>query len=252
MTPNGIEGRTALVTGGARGIGGSCCEGLAAAGANVAINYRTSAADAEETARRVEAAGARAFLVQADVSDADEVAAMIAAVSETLGPVDLLVNNAGVHDTVTHEETTLELWQRTLDVNLTGAYLTTWAVKDGMIERGYGRIVNITSIGGLEARPLCIAYAASKAGLTMLTKSLALAIAASGVRVNAVAPGLTDTEMAAAMSDEMIEHLVGITPMGKLVAPSEIADAVVFLLGDQSSAVTGQTLVVSGGRVLLP
>lgn len=247
-----LAGRTALVTGGAKGIGRACCLRLAEAGADVAVNYLTSEEPARETAERVRQAGVRAHLVRADVTSPDEVAAMVCEVSDEMGPIELLVNNAGVFHFVSHEETTLDVWRRTLDVNLTGAYLVTWAVKPGMIERGFGRIVNVASIAGLRARPMSIAYAASKAGLIGLTKSLAEALAPHNIRVNAVAPGLIDTEILAGVSQERINAIVQATPLGRIGHGDDVAGAVLFLLSEQSSFITGQTLVVCGGRVMLP
>ena len=161
MSEKWFEGRTALVTGGARGIGRAICETLARRGARVAINYRTSQQDAAETVARITATGARAIAVRADVVDRDQVSSMIRQVAEQLGPVDLLVNNAAVFHLLTSGEVPPEVWQQTLDVNLTGAYLVTWAVKDSMISRGFGRIVNLSSIGALRARPRSIAYSVS-------------------------------------------------------------------------------------------
>ena len=247
-----LEGRTALVTGGARGIGRACCERLAMAGANVAVNYRTSEQAAREVARRVEGAGRAAYPVQADVSSADQVREMVEQVTDTLGAIDLLVNNAGVLDYVSHEQTTLEIWRRALDGNLTSAFLVTWAVKESMIERRFGRIVNVTSIAGLRARPMSIAYAASKAGMIAFTKSLAEGVAAHNVRVNAVAPGLTETDILDGVDRVALDGIIGATPLGRIGQPAEIAEIVLFLLSERSSFMTGQTLVASGGRVMLP
>ena len=157
--------RVALVTGGSRGIGRACCIKLAEAGARVAVNYRSNQPAAEATVEAIRAQGGEALAIQADVAVADDVTRMIAQVEGQLGPVDLLVNNAGIFEVGQHTEETLEIWQRTLDCNLTGTFHVTWAVKDGMIERGYGRIVNIASVAALAARPQCIAYSVSKAGV---------------------------------------------------------------------------------------
>ncbi len=218
----------------------------------MAINYLTSDQQAHETAELVKQAGAQAHLVRADVASPEQVSAMVGEVSNTLGPVELLVNNAGVFHFVPHEETSLEIWRKTLDVNLTGAYLVTWAVKPIMIERGFGRIVNIASIAGLRPRPMSISYAASKAGLIGLTKSLAEALAPHNIRVNAVAPGLIDTEILAGVSQERIDAIVQATPLARIGTGADVADAVLFLLSEQSNFITGQTLVVCGGRVMLP
>jgi len=247
-----LSGRTALVTGGAKGIGRACCVRLAQAGANVAIHYLTSEEQAHETAEHVRQAGVKAHLIRADVASPEQVTAMVGEVTDVLGPVDLLVNNAGVFHFLPHEETSLEIWRMTLDVNLTGAYLVTWEVKPSMIERGFGRIVNIASIAGLRPRPMSIAYAASKAGLIGLTKSLAEALAPHNIRVNAIAPGLIDTEILADVSQERIDAIVQTTPLGRIGESADIADAALFLLSEQSSFVTGQTLVVCGGRVMSP
>ena len=197
MTERWFEGRTALVTGGARGIGRAICEMLARRGARVAVNYRTSRQEAAETVARIKVGGGTAIGVRADVSDRDQVTAMVREVTEQLGPVDLLVNNAAVFALLAPGEVTPELWQQTLDVNLTGAYLVTWAVKDSMISRRFGRIVNLSSIGALRARPRSIAYSVAKAGLIALTKCCAEAWAPHNIRVNAVAPGLIESEMIA-------------------------------------------------------
>jgi len=247
-----LAGKTALVTGGSRGIGRACCLQLAQAGARVAVNYSANEGAAAETVRLVNERGGVALAVKADVSRTDDVARMIAEISSRLGPVDLLVNNAGVFDYVSHAETTPVIWQRTLDVNLTGAFLVTWAVKDSMIERRYGRIVNMSSISALDPRPMSIAYAASKAGLVGFTKSVAGALAPHGIRVNCVAPGLIETEILAGVEPATLERLIEATPMKRIGTPEEIAKMVLFLLSDESSFTTGQTLIASGGRVMRP
>jgi len=247
-----FSGRTALVTGGGKGIGRACCRLLAEAGANVAINYLTSESAAAETAEMVEAAGVRAHLCRADVSSEQEVCAMVDDVIGALGPIDLLVNNAGIFEYVSHNETTFEIWKRTLDVNLTSAFLVSWAVKDSMIARGYGRIVNMSSISGLRPRPNSIAYSASKAGLIGFTRSFAEAVAAENIRVNAVAPGLIETEIIDGVDQGVLDKLVEATPVRRIGQPRDIAELVLFLLSERSSFMTGQTLVASGGRVMLP
>lgn len=252
MSDQDLKGRVALITGGSRGIGRACCEHIARAGAAVAVNFRSNEQAAKKTVELVEAAGGRAMTIRADVSSQEEVARMVSAVEQQLGPIDLLVNNAGIFDHVSHEETTAELWQRTLDVNLTGTYFVTWAVKDDMIARGFGRIVNIASIAALRARPQSIAYSVSKAGVVALTKSLAEAVAEHNVRVNAVAPGLIETEILEGVDQSKLDALIEATPIRRIGQPDEIAQLVLFLLSERSSFMTGQTLVASGGRVLLP
>ena len=252
MSDQGIDGRVALVTGGSRGIGRAISQELAAAGARVAVHYRSDHDAAAETVAAIQSAGGTAIAVAADVSNEADVDRLIAEVDAALGPVDLLVNNAGIFDYGDHHETTVQLWHRTIAVNLTSAFLVSWAVKDGMIERGYGRIVNVASIAALRPRPKSIAYAASKAGMIGLTRSLAEAVAADGVRVNAVAPGLIKTDILTDVDQSVLDGLVEATPMKRIGQPEDIAGVVVFLLGDDSNFMTGQTLVASGGRVTLP
>jgi len=252
MIEKWFEGRTALVTGGSRGIGRAICELLAGRGARVAVNYRTSRGAAEEAAARIRGAGGEAIAVRADVSDLDQVTAMVREVTEQLGPVDLLVNNAAVFHLLANGEMTPEAWRQTLDVNLTGAYHVTWGVKDSMISRRFGRIVNLSSISALRPRPRSIAYAVSKAGLVAMTRCCAEAWAGFNIRVNAVAPGLIETEMIADAEPQLLEKLIAETPMGRIGQAPDVASAVAFLLSDESGFITGQTLVVCGGRVMLP
>ena len=154
---------------------------------------------------------------------------------------------------VGHDEITPEIWKRSLEVNLTGPYNVIWAVKQGMIKRRFGRIVNISSIAGIRGRPNSISYAVTKAGLNMLTKSVSDALAEYNVRVNGIAPGLIDTEMPRiAASEEVMAQLVEATPMKRIGQPEDIASVVYFLLSDESRFMTGQTIVASGGRVMVP
>ena len=182
-----LAGRTALVTGGGRGIGRATCVRLAKAGARVAINYAADDAAARETRRLVEAEDVGCTLVKADVSDPDEVRRMVEEAS-ALGPIDLLVHSAGVAEVGTHEEIEFATWRRVMAVNLDGTFLTVMAVKDGMIERGYGRIVCIASIAGLRPRPSMLAYGTSKAGVIAFARSCSEALAPH-IRINCIAPG---------------------------------------------------------------
>lgn len=252
MCEHDFKDRTVLVTGGSRGIGRACCERLAAAGARVAVNYRANQDAARETARCVESAGAEAMIVQADVTDPESVASMVDRVNDSLGPIDMLVNNAGIFEYVTHESMTLDHWKRTLEVNLTGVYNVTWAVKDHMIDRKFGRIVNISSISALRARSYGIAYAASKAGVIAFTQSASAALIPYNIRINGVAPGLVETEIIDGVDRTTLDRLIDQTPMERIGQPAEIADVVHFLLSEASRFMMGQTLVASGGRVMLP
>lgn len=252
MSEADFENRTVLVTGGSRGIGRACCQRLARAGAKVAINFRSRKDDAQQTARLVEEAGREAMIVQADVADGQSVESMVAQVNDRFGPIEMLVNNAGIFEYVPHDATTLEHWKRTIDVNLTGLYIVTWAVKQQMIAQKYGRIVNVSSIAALRPRPHAIAYAASKAGVIALTKSAAEALAPFGIRMNAVAPGLIETEILDDVGEQTLQRLIDQTPLRRIGQTDDIAEVVHFLLSDASRFMTGQTLVASGGRVMLP
>jgi 3-oxoacyl-[acyl-carrier protein] reductase len=251
MAEKEFAGKTALVTGGSRGIGRATCVALAREGANVAINFAANPDAAGETRAAVEAEGVKAITVQADVSDPDQVAAMVATVEQGLGPVDLLVANAGIGTANTHDALDFAKWRRTMDVNVDGVFHSIMAVKDGMLARKYGRIVCIASIAGLFARPFLLDYAVSKAAVIAIARNFGPALAPH-VRVNAVAPGLTDTEMVSGLDSEQLNAMVDITPMKRMGRTDEIAQMILFQLSDRSSFTTGQTMVADGGRVTLP
>lgn len=247
MSDRLFEGRTALVTGGARGIGRAVCEALAVGGAKVAINYQKNQSAAWETLARVEALGGSGRVFQGDVSNPDQVRQLVDAAHEWFGPVELLVNNAGVAASMDHTAVTYEEWKRMFAVNVDGPFLMSWAVKDEMIAQEYGRIVNVASLAGVVLKKEMIPYATAKAAVISFTRHCAAAFAPH-VRVNCVAPGLTDTDIARAAPAEALDAIVAVTPMGRMANPAEIATVVSFLLSDASSFVTGQTIVACGGR----
>ena len=251
MAGKELAGRVALVTGGSRGIGRAVCLALAREGADVAVNYATHADAAERTRAEVEAAGVRGVSIMADVAREDEVAAMVAATEAELGAVDILVTSAGIVLTEAHTELDYEGWRRVMAVNLDGTFLSIMAVKDGMIARGYGRIVCMASIAGLRARADFIHYSASKAGVIALVRSFAEAVAPD-VRVNSVAPGLIETDMIDDIDPEARRAMIEATPLQRIGTPEEIAELTLFLVSERSSFTTGQTVVASGGRVTLP
>lgn len=248
MTDRIFEGRTAIVTGGSRGIGKAIVLRLASEGARVAVSYERNERAARETLKQVEAAGGSGIIVQGNVAQPAEVDRMVAQTREQLGPIDFLVNNAGIAETVTHAELTFARWKQMLDVNLDGTFLTTWAVKDEMIARRFGRIVNVSSLAGLVKKKGMIHYATAKAAVISFTRHCAEAFAPHNVRVNCVAPGLTNTELAQSANPDQIEELIGITPLGRMAQPEEMASVVRFLLSEESSFVTGQTIAACGGR----
>ncbi len=243
----GLEGRVALVTGASRGIGRAIALRLAEEGCDVAVNYHSSPDAAEEVARSILGMGRRAMAVRADVASADQVGSMVTAVEEGLGPVDVLVNNAGIHKHHKSWEMSLEDWDRIIGVNLTGAYLTSRLLGPRMAERGWGRIVNISSVVADIGSDHEAHYTASKAGMHGLTKSLALELSPKGVTVNAVAPGWIRTDMTADVTEEEWAEALEEIPLGRIGEPEEIASVVAYLASPESSFVTGQVLHVNGG-----
>jgi 3-oxoacyl-[acyl-carrier protein] reductase len=243
-----FAGKTALVTGGGRGIGRAICRMLADEGARVAINYQRQEAAAQETLKLIEPAAEKAVVVQADVSREDDVRRMIDTVRQKLGPVDLLVNNAGIAAWRPHTQLTYARWKEMFAVNVDGPFLATWAVKDEMIARKFGRIVNISSLAAVALKPEMIDYATTKAAVIALTRHCAAAFGPHNVRVNCVAPGLIDTDMVQAADPALVQRLIDVTPLGRMAQPSEMAAVVRFLLSEESSFITGQTIVACGGR----
>jgi 3-oxoacyl-[acyl-carrier protein] reductase len=246
----GLDGRIALVTGGSRGIGKAIARRLAEEGCDVAVNFHRSHVEADEVAAWVRERGRRGVAVQADVADPGAVETMREGVLRELGRVDILVNNAGIHQHLRSWELTAEDWDRVIDVNLTGAYLVSRAFAPDMVEAGWGRIINISSIIADLGTDHEAHYAASKAGMHGLTKSLALELSPNGVMVNAVAPGYIATDMTAGATEEELEEAMRNIPLGRLGDPSEIASVVAYLASDDASYVTGQVLHVNGGQGL--
>lgn len=239
--PQPLASRTALVTGASRGIGRAIALALAAAGANVAVNYRERRAEAEGAVNAIQALGRKAVALPADVSRADAVAALVRAAESALGPIDILVNNAGIAVRRGLDELTEEDFDRTLAVNLKSAFLCTQAVLTGMRERGWGRIVNISSGAARGAGLVGAHYNASKAGMEGLTRGYAARLAKEGVTVNAVAPSLIETAM---IADHGIEAVARI-PVGRLGTGEEVAAVVVMVAAN--AYMTGQTVQVNGG-----
>lgn len=248
-----FQGRVALVTGGSRGIGRATALKLASEGATVAVHYSKSSAKAKDVCAEIDSEyQQKAMPFQADISDREAVNRMVAEVTKEIGTIDLLVNNAGDVGDMTFDELTPEHWDQIIAINLTGPFNVLWAVKQGMIEKQFGRIVNVSSIAALAVRPNQLPYAAAKAGIISLTKSCCGPLAQHNIRINSVAPGAIGTDMLSEVSPEMVEQLRSTTPLGRLGEPHEMANVVVFLLSEESSFMTGATVIASGGRILIP
>jgi 3-oxoacyl-[acyl-carrier protein] reductase len=250
--PSDFQDKTVLITGGTRGIGRALANRLAGEGARLALNYFSRVEDAQKTLGDVEAAGGKAITIAGDVSKPEDAARIVAKAREAFGPIDMLAHCAGLSTPMPASEVTWEVWKRELAVNLDGTFNMVYAVKDEMIERRFGRIVTTSSIAALRERENQVPYSVAKAGVIALTRCTAQAWAKYNVRINCVCPGLTDTEMAQTLSPEVQKMIIAATPMGRIGRPEEIAALARFLLSEESSYIAGQTVVVSGGRVMLP
>ncbi|VTU16790.1 acetoacetyl-CoA reductase [Variovorax sp. RA8] len=237
--------RVALVTGATAGIGAAVAEALSAAGYRVASNYGSNTQAAEAFTART---GIPAFAW--NVADPAACQAGVARVEAALGPIEVLVNNAGITRDAMLHKMTLEQWREVLDVNLGGCFNMCRAVIEGMRERRFGRIVNMSSVNGLSGQVGQTNYAATKAGLVGFTKSLALEGASRNITANVVAPGYTDTAMVGAVPPDALAQILKTVPMGRLATPAEIARGVVFLAADEAGFISGITLSINGGKYM--
>ena len=245
-----LEGKVALVTGGSRGIGRAIALKLAGEGAAVAINYAGNAKAAEEVKVSIEAAGGKAMVVQADVSSAEAVDAMVEAVVNELGGIDILVNNAGI----TRDGLLMRMkeadWDAVINTNLKGVFYCTKAVSKLMMKKRSGRIVNMASVVGLTGNAGQANYAAAKSGVIGFSKSMAKELASRGITVNMVAPGYIETDMTAVLSDKVREAMISTVPLARAGQAEDVAGAVLFLVSDMASYITGQVINVDGGMVM--
>ncbi len=249
-----LDGKVALVTGGSRGIGRGIAETLAAEGADVAVNYTAHPEAASEVVAAIEAMGRRAMAVQADVSDRTQVEAMVASVTDQLGPIDVLVNNAGVETIVPFLELDDAEWERVTNINLRGPWTVGQIVARDMVERGTrGAIVNIGSIQAGMVFPGRTHYAPTKRGIEALTTNMAAELAPHGIRVNCLHPGLFDTDMTSWVMDneEILPVVLEKIPLGRAAQPHEMGPVVAFMASDDAGYITGQSLYVDGGMLIL-
>lgn len=242
-----LNGKTALVTGGSRGIGAAICMGLARAGASVAVNYVRNAERAEELVSRITEAGGTALAIKADVSEAPDVEALFKTVKDELGGLDILVNNAGVIKDTLLAAMDLKDWQRIQDVNLRSVFLCSQAAVQIMMAEHSGAIVNLSSTSAIMGGRGQCNYAASKGGVVSFTRAAAVELAGKGIRVNAVLPGMVVTEMSARIRKRAGDALLARIPLARFGEPHEVASMVVFLASDEAAYITGQSMVVDGG-----
>jgi 3-oxoacyl-[acyl-carrier protein] reductase len=245
-----LKGRTALVTGGSRGIGRAVAIALADEGADVAINYVSSETAARDVAEHIKKMGRRAVLAQADVSDYPDTFRMAQDVLREFGHLDILVNNAGINSDKTFTKMDHASWRKVLGTNLDGVFNCTKVFVDQMLAQGYGRVVNMTSVIGQIGNFGQANYAASKAGVAAFTKSLAKELAGKGLTVNAVAPGFIETEMVANIPDKVKERLLAQIPLHRFGTAEEVARAVVYIVSSDGDYITGAELSINGGLLM--
>jgi 3-oxoacyl-[acyl-carrier protein] reductase len=245
-----LKGHVALVTGASRGIGRAIALRLAKEGVKVGVNYNSGAVEAQKVVEEVTAAGSEAVALQANVVDEAQVSAMVQEVVKRWGRLDILVNNAGIRKDRLLMRMSPEEWDAVIDTNLKSAYLCSKAVLSQMVRQRRGRIINMSSVVGLSGNPGQANYAASKAGLIGLTKTIAREVASRNITCNALAPGYIVTSMVETLPEELKRQVMERVPMGRLGTPEDVAGLVAFLCGDEAGYITGQVIGVDGGLAI--
>ncbi len=245
-----LQGKKVLVTGGSRGIGRATVLAMAEAGADIAINFQHCSQAAEDVCRKVRDMEVWANIYQADISREEDTKRMIATVLEDTGAIDILVNNAGITRDKSFLKMTRSIWDEVLGVNLNGTFNVTRGVLPGMIESGWGRVINLASIVGQTGNFGQANYSVTKGGIIAFTMTLAREVSRKGVTVNAVAPGFIDTDMTKDIPEASLAAIRAMTPVGRLGKPEEVAAAILFLASPQASYITGQVLAVNGGMYM--
>ena len=252
MNASEFKGKVALITGASRGIGRAIAIELAKNGASISINYNSNIKSAKETQNLVNEMGAKSIIFKANISKEKEVKRLIKSTENKLGPIDLLVTNAGIAKLSTNPlELDYKVWKETMATNVDGTLLPIKEVLPGMMKRKFGRIVCITSVAGIGMRPNMITYGTSKAAVIALVRNLSSAVAPH-VRINSVAPGLIETDMIESLDKKARKNIVENTPLQRIGQTQDIANTVSYLLSKKSDFTTGQTLVTDGGRISLP
>ncbi len=246
-----LSGKSAVVTGGSRGIGRAIALRLATQGADVAFSYRGNEAAAKETAAAIEGLSRKALAVQADVTEPEAAETLVKAALDAFGKIDILVNNAGITRDDLLMRMSVEAFREVLETNLFGAFYATKAVTRPMLRAKSGRIINITSVSGQAGQMGQANYSAAKAGLIGLTKATARELASRGITCNAVAPGMVLTELTKDLPEALQAEITARTPLGRFGTTEEIANAVAFLASDEAAFITGQVLAVDGGLVMM-
>jgi 3-oxoacyl-[acyl-carrier protein] reductase len=245
-----LEGKAALVTGASRGIGREIALELARQGANVAVNYSGSESKANEVVDEIKALGREAIAIKCDVSNSEEVAAMVKGTIDNFGKLDILVNNAGITKDNLLMRMKEEEWDDVININLKGVFLCTKAVTRQMMKQRVGRIINIASVVGVSGNPGQANYVAAKAGVIGLTKTTAKELASRNITVNAIAPGFITTDMTDKLSEEVKAEMLKQIPLARLGEPKDIAKMTAFIASEDSAYMTGQTLHINGGMVM--